>query len=581
MGRFTTTILVITLASAGTFGQSGPETGENSDSAAAPSVLFDRLADANDAAAFTAMRRLELLGQSTVTFLSARLAPADRPSEDHVAALIGQLSAESYHARTRAYRSLLELGPIARSAIRRALDGRTCLAGRRRLRALFARAGRLSPQTIGQQRQLRALRALERIGSPGALAAIKRLAGGTPDARLTAWANNAATRMTNRLAGQPRQAMAGGDIGRSGCFDGNAVRKPGKLDWKLDLGEYRYPATSIVVHDGVAYLGVDHADVGPMICTRIYAIDLKTRRVLWTHGHAEQTILDAPAVSEGTVYFCSASDGALHALDAGTGRPKWQVASQRAAVASPVVDGPTAWFGSNDGTFRAVDTQFGRVLWATDLGQPLNMPAALGDKHALVPAGDTMHALDRQSGQAAWTHRAGLMVGAPAVRDGRAYFTRFDRQDGRGEIVAVDLATGKAAWSVPVQNASPFAPAVADGVVFATGTDRRELLAIDAKKGTVRWRVKLPREIWQSPVTAGSMVYLVDRDDGNVLAVDAEKRTLRWTFDTHSRRATGSPAVANGTLYVGSRHWKLLAVSERTGDDGHGNPDTAVAFSER
>lgn len=561
------TILVTAIASTLASGQTGQQADDSHRPAPRRSALFTRLGDANAAAAFQAMRHLELLGPSAVTFLNRRLAPVHRPRPERIVALIDDLSAESYHQRTAAFAALLEMGPVARNAVQRALAGRLCLAGKRRLKALLLRAQRTGPQTLNQQRQLRALRALERIGTADALAAIRRIAGGTPEARLTTWATTAANRLATRLGGEPGGAMAGGDIGRSGWFDGNAVRKPGKLAWKLDLGEYRYPATSIVVHDGVAYFGVDHADVGPMICTRIYAVDLKTRRVLWTHGHSEQTILDAPAVSEGTVYFCSASDGALHAVDARTGRQRWQVNSGRAAVASPVVDGPTVYFGSNDGHFRAVDTQFGRMLWSVDLGDALNMPAAMSEKYAIVPAGRTMHAVDRRSGKVLWTHSAELMVGAPAVRDGRAYFTRFDRQDGRGRIVAIDLAGGKTAWSVPVQNASPFAPAVGDGVVYAPGTDRRELLAIDAAKGTVRWKVALPSETWQSPVTAGSMVYLVGREEGNVLAVDAKQRKLRWTFDTHSRRATGSPAVADGTLYVPSRHWKLLAVTERSPDD--------------
>ncbi|MFW5733005.1 MAG: PQQ-binding-like beta-propeller repeat protein [Planctomycetota bacterium] len=565
--RRSITILVTAIASTLASGQTGQQGDNSPRPAPRPSALFARLGDANAAAAFQAMRRLELLGPSAVTFLNQRLTPVDRPRPERIVALIDDLSAESYHKRTAAFAALLEMGPVARNAVQRALTGRVCLAGKRRLKTLLVRARHSGPQTLAQQRRLRALRALERIGTAEALTAIRRIAGGTPEARLTAWATTAANRLAIRLAGEPGGAMAGGDIGRSGCFDGNAVRKPGKLAWKLDLGEYRYPATSIVVHDGVAYFGVDHADVGPMICTRIYAVDLKTRRVLWTHGHSEQTILDAPAVSDGTVYFCSASDGALHALDARTGRHRWQVDSGRAAVACPVVDGPTVYFGSNDGRFRAVDTQFGRMLWSVDLDDALNMPAALSEKYAIIPAGRTMHAVDRQSGKVLWTHSADLMVGAPAVRDGRAYFTRFDRQDGRGRIVAIELADGKTAWSVPVQNASPFAPAVGDGVVYAPGTDRRKLLAIDAAKGTVRWKVALPSETWQSPVTAGSMVYLVGREEGNLLAVDAKRRKLRWTFDTHSRRATGSPAVADGTLYVPSRHWKLLAVTERSPDD--------------
>lgn len=580
MRRSLTVIILMTIASTLASGQSGRSNDAGHCSAASAPCLFERLGDDDHSAAFSAMRRLELLGPSAVTFLDQRLTPADRPDADHVATLISQLSAESYHARQTAFRSLLELGPIASPAIKQALAGRTSLAQRRRLRALRSRAGRASPQTASQQRQRRALRALERIGSAGALATLRRLARGTPDARLTTWAAAAAKRTTARLAGKSRGAMAGGDIGRSGCFDGNAVRKPGKLAWKLQLGEYRYPATSVVVHDGVAYFGVDHADVGPMICTRIYAVDLKTRRVLWTHGHAEQTILDAPAVHEGKVYFCSASDGALHALDAKTGQHRWQVASHRAAVSSPVVDGPTAYFGSNDGRFRAVDTQFGRALWSTDLKHPLNMPAALSKKHAIVPAGGTVAALDRHSGKIAWTRDAGLMAGAPAVRDGLACFTQFDQQDGRGRITALDVATGKPRWTVKTHNASPFAPAMGDGVVYAPGTDRRELLAIDAETGAVRWRTKLPWEVWQSPVTAGKMLYLVGRDEGNVLALDATKGKLRWSFDTHSRRAIGSPAVAEGTLYVPSRHWKLLAITEGTAHTKKpGEEDSAVAHA--
>ncbi|MFP4053128.1 MAG: PQQ-binding-like beta-propeller repeat protein [Phycisphaerae bacterium] len=535
--------------------------------------LWGQLAHPDGAKSFHALRQMELNGSRAVGFLSGRLESASAPSADSLDALVRDLGSKDYFTRADAHGRLLSAGPMGQDAIARGLAQTRDLETRRRLQVLQTRARREQPQTASERRQLAAVRALERIGTRDALKAVRALAKGAPDARLTRWADRASTRMAARLKGDARGAMAGGDVGRSSFFACQDVRRDAGVTERIDFGEYRYPATGIVLHEGVAYMGVDHADVGPLICTRIYAIDLKTRRVLWRSGDAEQTVLDTPAVHEGTVYYCSASDGALHALDAETGHEKWRVKADRSACSSPVVDGPTVYFGSNDGTFRAVDTQFGRPLWTYHGEHPMRLAAALGRTLALVPSGPDLLALNRRNGKLQWSISAGMLAGAPAVRKGRVFLATFDEEDRCGKLRALDLQTGKTLWTHRLRNASLHAPAVDDDTVYALGDDRTGLVALDAANGRLKWTARVGKELWFSPVVAGSTVYVAGRTNEKLYAIDARKGTIRWSLDTNASRASGAPAVGEGVVYSGSRRWGLCVITESPQDGG----DSSIA----
>jgi eukaryotic-like serine/threonine-protein kinase len=79
----------------------------------------------------------------------------------------------------------------------------------------------------------------------------------------------------------------------------------------------------------------------------------------------------------------------------------------------------------------------------------------------------------------------------------------------------------------------------------------------------VKWKFKADGRIYSSPAVSEGTVY-VGANDGAMYAVDADSGKLRWKFQTEAR-IPGSPAVANGVVYFASYDGKFYAVDAATG----------------
>jgi outer membrane protein assembly factor BamB/serine/threonine protein kinase len=80
---------------------------------------------------------------------------------------------------------------------------------------------------------------------------------------------------------------------------------------------------------------------------------------------------------------------------------------------------------------------------------------------------------------------------------------------------------------------------------------------------TTRWQFNTDRPVRSSPAVADGTMY-VGSNDCSLYAVDAATGNKRWQFDTDGE-VYSSPAVADGTVYVGSRYG-LYAVDAATGN---------------
>jgi WD40 repeat protein len=144
------------------------------------------LAGEDGARAYDALCRLVTAPGRAVPFLRARLSPALRATEERLRQLLADLDSSRFAQRDRAERELEELGEVAEPALAQALKGSPALEFRRRAERLLARADADRRTPSGERlRQLRAVEALERMGTPGARRLLRHLAAGAPEARLT------------------------------------------------------------------------------------------------------------------------------------------------------------------------------------------------------------------------------------------------------------------------------------------------------------------------------------------------------------------------------------------------------------
>jgi WD40 repeat protein len=142
---------------------------------------------AGDAArAWQAVHKLVAAPEAAVPFLRARLRPVPAADDKKIARLIDELGSDRFAVRDSAAAGLEKRGEAAVGACRKALDAGPSAEVRRRLTALLEKVAldqwRLSPEA---RRAVRAVEALERMGTAEAKQLLETLARGAPDARLT------------------------------------------------------------------------------------------------------------------------------------------------------------------------------------------------------------------------------------------------------------------------------------------------------------------------------------------------------------------------------------------------------------
>jgi outer membrane protein assembly factor BamB len=124
---------------------------------------------------------------------------------------------------------------------------------------------------------------------------------------------------------------------------------------------------------------------------------------------------------------------------------------------------------------HAFRTASGAELWSRRIGRFVYSAAAVAAGRAYIGSYDhRLYALDVQTGDVLWTHRApGPISGAPTVLGGLVYFSScgscssYESNRHARRTFAVDAVTGRLVWSFPD---GEYSPAVSDGVrLYLTG----------------------------------------------------------------------------------------------------------------
>jgi hypothetical protein len=149
--------------------------------------IWQALAAPEAVPAARALGRLADVPGQAVPWLAERLKPgakADGRQEKRVRELIAQLDDDNFATREKATEELEKLGAAAGPALRQALDNAPSAEMRLRLERLLGKLGApaADPERL---RTLRAVEALELIGTPEARRLLRQLAAGAPEALLT------------------------------------------------------------------------------------------------------------------------------------------------------------------------------------------------------------------------------------------------------------------------------------------------------------------------------------------------------------------------------------------------------------
>jgi WD40 repeat protein len=163
------------------------------------STLWDDLGSKDATRAYQAIGRLASAPRQALPWLREHLQPVSIAPVDvkRLAQLLSKLDSDDFAVREQATKEIEKLGEQALPAFDKVLRGNPSAEVRARIGTLIERIG---PE---RWRPLRAVEALEHIGSPEAQEVLKTLATGAPEARLTQEAKASLDRLAKRTGHGP------------------------------------------------------------------------------------------------------------------------------------------------------------------------------------------------------------------------------------------------------------------------------------------------------------------------------------------------------------------------------------------
>jgi outer membrane protein assembly factor BamB len=234
----------------------------------------------------------------------------------------------------------------------------------------------------------------------------------------------------------------------------------------------------------------------------------------------------SPAVANGKVYVGS-TNGKLYAFASDTGVKIWDSGDKIGGPirSSPAVDGTRVFVGSDDKKLYAFNANTGAKLW---------------DSSNSVTLG-------------------GSVISSPAVAYGLVYVGSMD-----GHLCVFQASTGILEWYSGVINHPIWSsPAVTNGRVFV-GVDDSKLYAYNAFTGGLwLWHSgpTFTNAIYSSPAVVGGRVCAIDLSGTlATFKANADEMVKIWSVPPVPLGGTkGSPAVANGMVFVGNSYGVLCA----------------------
>jgi outer membrane protein assembly factor BamB len=162
-------------------------------------------------------------------------------------------------------------------------------------------------------------------------------------------------------------------------------------------------------------------------------------------------------------------------------------------------------------------------------------------------------------GEPVWKYRSGAGIGASpcCVED------RVISADYRGNLICLDVNSGKALWSFATRSKIVSTPEHSGAIVFAATTDGR-VFAVRLRDGRKLWDRRLGQSI-RANVAAGQDYVMAATTDGTIFKLD-HRGTIIWRSNLGSAVAS-SPACDEGRdlVVVGARDGAVHGLSLSSG----------------
>ncbi|WP_310918632.1 PQQ-binding-like beta-propeller repeat protein [Haloarcula saliterrae] len=327
----------------------------------------------------------------------------------------------------------------------------------------------------------------------------------------------------------------------------------GEREWAFDASAGAVTG-SPAVDNGVVYAGSHDGT--------LYAIDADTGEEKWRFEQPSSWIYGSPTVKGGSVYVAGL-DATVYSVDTGSGALEWRFDGVDDSVGQPLgdsVSGPsvasdgsfgpvassvtvvdnTVYVGTTEGTLHALDAWTGRQRWQFDdpEGPLFSSPTVHEDTVYVGSDDETLYAVDATTGERDWSFNEpdGPVASSPTVHDDTVYVGSEDET-----LYAVGAANGTFEWAfseLPSEGPEDVfsSPTVAGGTVYV-GSEDSAVYGIDAETGRETATFDTPTgSVRSSPVVVDGTLY-VGANDGALYA-----------FDTAGSATSEGSRVQQGTL---------------------------------
>ncbi len=187
---------------------------------------------------------------------------------------------------------------------------------------------------------------------------------------------------------------------------------------------------------------------------------------VWTYK-TDDYINGTPAVIDGRFVAFGGCDRVVHILHLADGTLVNEVVTDAQITNSVATAGTTIYCGNHANQVIAAEAEADELLWIYEPGSfPFFTAPAVDDRHVYIGSRDkSLHAINRENGEAAWTFPTGGRVeSSPLAFDDGILFGSSD-----GRLYAADPADGSELWRLDLGEDLTASPVYAQGRLIIAG----------------------------------------------------------------------------------------------------------------